>query len=239
MSRIIAIYGQDGNGKTTLSYALANQLADKTNMVLIVHTDYNKSVMSERMPELQNSISLGQLLMTEEYYNLDKSFVPYALNENVFASGIVNSENYTSYERCSLDTAKRYFEILVKIFDYIIVDTTDDLNDTLAVAGLAQAGIVIELLSANIQGVIFQNAYNLIFDKLDTKGKTIFAAAKLQPYQNMAIVENMLNVKFKIKLPYSNEVDFKNMSGSTLNGFAKKDGIAYEREIQQLQKLVG
>jgi len=72
MSRIISIYGQDGNGKTTLSYALANQLADKTNMVLIVHTDYNKSVMSERMPELQNSISLGQLLMTEEYYNLDK-----------------------------------------------------------------------------------------------------------------------------------------------------------------------
>lgn len=238
MSRIITLYGQDGGGKTTLAYSLADRLASDNNLVLIVHTDLTKPVLSERMPELQNTISLGQLLMAGDYYNLEKTFIPYSLNENVFVTGIINNENYSSYNHCSPETAKEYYETVVKIFDYIIVDTTDDVDDTLAIAGLAQSGIVVELISPNIQGIVFQKSYDQIFDNLNTKGKTIFAAAKVQPYHDTVMIEKKIGVKFEIKLPYSNEVDAKSMSGSPIKGFFKKEGLAYEKNLKQLQKLV-
>lgn len=238
MGRIVSIYGQDGVGKTTLAYGLADRLASEKNLVLIVHTDFTKPVISERIPEIQQGMSLGQLLMTEDYKNIEKTYVPYPKNDNVFLSGILNKENFTSYNRPSPEAVKKYIETVAGAFDYVLIDSTDDVNDELAIAGLSYAGIVIELLRPNIQGVIFQQAYEHFFSKLNTKGKTAYAAAKFYEYNNFNVIERLLGIHFSYKLPYSSEVDFKSMSGSVIKGCSKREGVLYETELRQLHKLV-
>lgn len=238
MGRIISVYGPDGSGKTTLSYALADRLASQKNLVLIVHTDFSKPVLTERVPQIQNCISLGQLLMTEDYVNIEKTFISYPENRNVFVSGIVGNENYASYPPFTPENAKKYIEAVAETFDYVLVDSTDSIDDTLAIAGLSMADFVIELLAPNIQGVIFQQSYDQIFSNLNAKGKTTYAAAKIHQYHNIDAIEKMIGVSFSVKLPYSSEVDLKAMSGGIVRGCSKREGVRYEQEIKQLQRLV-
>jgi MinD-like ATPase involved in chromosome partitioning or flagellar assembly len=239
MGKIISIYGQDGNGKTTLSYALANQLGDKSSLTLIIHTDFNKPVLNERMPEIQNTVSLGRILMTGDYYNIEKTFIPYLLNKNVFVAGLINNENFSSYSKYSPEAAKKYIKMVSDVFDYVVIDSTDDINDTLALHGLEASSHIIELLSPNIHGVVFEQAYNQIFEKLNTKGKTVYTASKVLDYNDPELIEERLKIRFSVKLPFSGEVDYKSMAGSLIKGCTKKEGAYYEKGVAQLKQMVG
>lgn len=238
MGRLISIYGQGGSGKTTLSYALADRLAAGKNLVLIVHTDFCRPVLSERVPQLSNALSLGHLLMTDDYVNIERTYVSYPENKNVFVSGIINNENFTSYPQVSPTAANRYFDEICEIFDYVLIDSTANVTDTLALSGLGKADVVIELLSANIQGIVFQRAYDRMLEGMHAKSKTTYAAAKLQQYHDVSLVEHEAGIRFGIRLPYSNEVDYKAMSGGVIKGCARREGIQYENEIGQLQRMV-
>ena len=240
MGKLISVYGPDGSGKTTLAYALANELASGDTQVLLVHTDFSRPVLPERIPELQDALSLGQLLLTGDRYNMEDSFVPYPKNSNVFVTGILHNENFSSYpaSACLLEAAKKYFETVSAVFDFVIVDSTDDVSDNLALAGLAQAGAVVELVPPNIQGVLFSEAYGMIFDSLHTKEKTLYTASKCRDDQNPELIEHRLGVRFSARLPYSSEVDAKAMSGGLIRGCAGKEGISYEREISRLRGMV-
>lgn len=238
MSKIITIYGPSGIGKTALAYALADRLADKNNLALIVHTDFTRPVLNERSPEHLSALSLGHILMTADFFNLSKSYVPCGYNENLLATGIINDENFASYAGFAPDYVKRYLQTVADAFDYVIVDTTDSPDDGLTLASLDQCSHVVGLLPPNIQGVLFHQAYSPILDRFHAKEKMIYAAAKVQPHNDPAAIEKRLGIRFAARLPFSAEVDIRSMSGAAVRGLRKKEGAAYERQVETLAGLV-
>lgn len=239
MPKIIAIYGQDGTGKTTLTYALADCLGQQNRLVLIVHTDFSKPVLHERMPENQDAVSLGQILLTGDYANISRSFIRFKGNKNVYVTGILNNENFLSYREPSEETAKAYYQAVSKLFDYVLVDTMDSVDDRMALCGLSEANHIVELVYPNIQGIIHQRAFEPVREDMHTGGKTIYAAAKTRPCHNVSLVEKTLGITFNIRLPFSEEVDGCNLKGEPVKGCVGKPGRNYEKELSQLQELVG
>lgn len=239
MSKLITLYGPDGAGKTTLAYALADRLADKDRMVLIVHTDYRRPVISERMPALQTAVSLGQILMTGDFTHVEKSLVSYPGNKNVFATGILNDENAQSYERCKPDTAEGYLKAVSSLTDYVLVDATDDITDTLAMTALARAGLVLEILPPDIQGALFHRAYLGLFTQLGTGARTIYVADKVQTFSNTSDAEKAAGLRFQVSLPFSDEVAMRALSAKPMNGFVRHPGRAYAAGIDQLCTQIG
>lgn len=238
MSKIITLYGPDGSGKTTLAYALADRLADKTSLALIVHTDFTRPVVNERRPEQLPVLSLGHVLMTGDFFNLSKTYVQSPINENVFSSGILNDENFTSYGDFTPQNVRQFLQSAGDTFDYVIVDATDSPDDGLALASLDQCSHAVGLLPPNIQGVIFHRAYNPILERFHANEKAIYAAAKTVHYHNLGAIEKQLRLRFAVRLPYSLEVDIRSMSGAAIRGLHKKDGVTYEHAVDVLAKMV-
>lgn len=239
MGKIITLYGPDGSGKTTLAYALAERLASPEHLVLIVHTDFSRPVLHEHIPNRQDAISLGQLLMTDNMYNFDKSVIPLPRNQNVFAAGILNSENFASYHDYSPEAAKAYLHTAGAAFDSVILNTTDDTHDGLALAGLDQCSHVLYLIPPNIQGIVFAKAYADLLTQLRAKEKSIHIAAKVRPYSNLPLVEKTLGIQFATQLPLSPEVDYLNLSAAPIRNCHKKDGIQYEQAVETIRRQIG
>lgn len=239
MSKLITLCGPDGIGKTTLAYALADRLVDQDRMALIVHTDFRRPVISERMPALQRAFSLGQILITGDFTLVEKSLVSYPVNKNVFATGILNDENVQSYERCAPDTAEGYLKAVSSLFDYILVDATDDITDTLAMTALARSGLVLEVLPPDIQGTLFHRAYLGLFTQLGTGARTIYIADKVQAFSNTPDAEKAAGIRFQVSLPYSDEVAMRTLAAKPMNGFVRRPGRAYAAGIDQLCTQIG
>lgn len=238
MGKIVTLYGPAGSGKTTLAYALADRMAGPDHLVLIVHTDFNRPVIHEHIPNRQEALSIGQLLMTNDMYNLDKAVIPMEKNQNVFVMGILNDENFSSYRDFSPEAAKAFLHAVSVAFDIVILDTTDDAHDGLALAGLDQCSHVMYLIPPTIQGVVFAKAYAGLLDTFHAKEKSIYIAAKVRPFSNPRLVEDTLGIQFSAQLPLSPEADYLNLSGAPIRHCQKKDGIRYEQAVGLIQRQI-
>lgn len=239
MGKIITLYGPDGSGKTTLAYALADRLAGPDHLVLIVHTDFTRPVLQEHSPNKQDALSLGQLLMTGDMDSLDRATVPYKENNAVFIAGIQGGETYASYPDYPPEAARAFLRAASAAFDAVILDTTDNVRDGLALAGLDQCGHVAYLIPPNIQGIIFANAYAGLLESFHAKEKSVYIAAEVRPFSNPHLVEHTLGIRYAVQLPLSPEADYLNLSGAPIRHCRKKDGIRYEQAVELIRQQIG
>jgi MinD-like ATPase involved in chromosome partitioning or flagellar assembly len=240
MGKIISICGQDGTGKTTLSYALANKLASKNTFVLIIHTDLRYSSIKEHMPlaKINNDQSIGLMLMTENYNTLDRTIIKYNKNDNMFLTGICGIDDCTSYKQFNVSATQKYITDVSKLFDYVIVDTTASTTDILAITSFVMANHIINLILPNIHGLTFEDSFNELYERLKIRGKMIYSAAKEQIYNNTALIEDHFSIKFQAHFPFSTEVDRKNLSCDLINGMSKPDGLVYMAQLNKVANLV-
>lgn len=237
MGKLIAVYGQAGAGKTTFAYSLADRLATGTALVLLVHTDFALPIVNIFAPQTSTEASLGRLLMTGDYAHIEKTYISYPKNRNLFLSGIVGNENYESYPEISPREAKKYYDTVIEMFDFVIVDCTNNLHDTLALAAIGRADKVINLLTPDAKGIVFKTSYDKLIDKI-CKGKTLYAAALAKDYSNVKQVEQLLGLNFAAKIPYSTEADFKAMCGEPVKGCSSREGAKYENAVRDICRMV-
>lgn len=156
MSKIITVLGNEG--KTLLSYYLAQRLATGKKRCVIVSTNssnpdirYVMPLIDDKNKSLGRVLSLG-IIDTQSILNNMMSFN----NENIGIISYAMNESKKNYPKIIDANLETFFSILKSVVEYIIVDTETSRNEIDEYA-LKQADVNLCVTSANIKGLAYRH----------------------------------------------------------------------------------
>lgn len=233
MSRIIAIYGINGSGKSTVASNLAYELSNNA-IVGVISTNMNyPSIQHFFGVKIPEESSLKNIcISTNKEVEIVKQFVPHPNNRNLFILSMPNNADCltladTSTNRLNDDDIVRDFWETLKVsyFDYIIVDCENDVNNLLSTYCLFYANTIINTIKPTIQDLSFVKSYKNFIEKMKNSRdivKVINVANADENYIGLARFENLANIKFDISLPYDNQVKIAENEGVSVSSIYQK-----------------
>lgn len=159
--KIIAVYGNSGSYKTTTTLSLARYISKKGSNVIIVGADTTKPLIPVAAPfETKFSGSLGKALSAVDfdrdiiYQNIYMAtdrigILSYNIRENANTYAVVSPERIDDL----------YIQLRQQADTDVIVDCTSDVSASrLTAKALITADIVIELLTCDTNGLVFDGS---------------------------------------------------------------------------------
>lgn len=244
MSKLITVFGSPGSGKTTLSMALASQLALAKENVIVVSGDRVVPHLKVLLPsaEVDKTHSMGPLLLQSQ------------VNQKAVAPKLVFHPE-SGYLACMAlapgDTPISYpplfepekvmglLDVLSGLADYVIVDgTSNPAADSITLTALEATSHIICALTPDRKGLEYlQGMLGVLRDE---KYKTDRHLRVLSPAREVDPVRETRNLVEDIRfvLPYSPEVEERMLSGRLIRGMGRRPGLVYFSRVKQILEVV-
>ena len=160
MSKVIAICGSPGSGKTTIGLKLAQNLCrHQKESVLFVSLDLVAPTLGYLLPHHKATglHSLGEVLNRTNIYREDvmKQIVTDNHLSNLGYLGFLLGENPYTYPRPTEDKIMELFHCLREIAEYVVIDCTSDNTDLLSALSQREADSVIQIISPDLKGMTY------------------------------------------------------------------------------------
>ena len=164
MGKLIAVWGSPGSGKTTFSVKLAEALYNRSrgkSAVIVVFADIVTPTIPIIFPNFRSDdvFSVGDILSKPDFFADDvvSKMVMTKDRMNLGYLGYKDNENHYSFPEYTEKKAKCFYDVLVGIADYVIVDcmSLPDYNFLTSVA-LKNADQVIRLSTPDLNCLSFQ-----------------------------------------------------------------------------------
>ena len=129
MGKMIAVWGSPGSGKTSFSIKLAEALYNRSRgkcAVIVVFTDIVTPTIPVVFPNFRSEdvYSVGSVLSKPDFFADDvvSNIVMTKDRMNLGFLGYKNGENHHSFPEYTEEKAKYFYDVLIGIADYVIVD---------------------------------------------------------------------------------------------------------------------
>ena len=129
MGKLIAVWGTPESGKSTLSMKLAEAIYSRSrgkSSVIVVFTDIVTPTLPVVFPNLRSEdiFSVGSVLSKPDFFADDvvSNIVMTKRRMNLGYMGYKDGENRHSYPEYTEMKAKHFYDVLVGIADFVIVD---------------------------------------------------------------------------------------------------------------------
>lgn len=160
MSKLIAVSGSPGSGKTTVAVKLAQELQGYSNSVVIyISFDWNTPSLSYIFPQNKSEdlFSVGKIFNMTDIYKEDvlKQTVTSKEIPNLGYLGLKCGENRYTYPFPTEDKVLALFEVLKNLADYVIVDCTCNTDDIVSEYAVKTADLIINVISPDLKGVTY------------------------------------------------------------------------------------
>lgn len=233
MSRIIAVYGANGSGKSTIASNLAYELSNDY-LVGVVSTDFNyPSIQHFFGTKIDEEKSMKNIcLSTNKDVEIIKQFTEHSNNKRLFILSVPNNSDCLTFadqdnNRLNDDDFARDFWETIKIsnFDYVIVDCCNDVNNIASSYALFYANTIVHTIKPTIQGLSFVQSYNEFIGKMQNEKeivKRINVANADENYVGLSKFESLSGVKFDISLPYEVQVRQAENEGVAISSIYQK-----------------
>lgn len=163
MSKIIAVYGRAGSGKSTVAANLSYTLASKNQVVVLVsaNRDYGgiQTFFGETIPQDQGIFAA----LADEAEQPQRMLTPCKSYDNIFLLGVPNNRNEPCMEGLYESRSRRLFQQLQVCSDYIIIDCTGDLREPMTSLGLYLADQVICMYTMSIESGLWHQSMQSFF----------------------------------------------------------------------------
>lgn len=157
MSKVIAVWGSPGSGKSTFAVKLANAVYDNyQSTVVVLFTDMTTPMLPVVFPnsKREDLFSVGAILSKTEITVDDtvKNIVCVKDKGNFGFMGYLDSENKFTYPKFDERKAKDFIAVLETLADYVIIDCVSNTDgNILSQIALAVADETIRLASPDLR----------------------------------------------------------------------------------------
>ncbi len=164
MGKLIAVWGAPGTGKTAFSIKLAETLYDASKgrcAVIVVFTDNVTPMLPVVFPNFrsEDTFSIGSVLSKPDFYADDvvSNVVMVKGRMNLGYMGYKEGENSHTYPEYTEEKAKYFYEVLLRVADYVVVDcmAMPD-NDRLTKMALQYADKVVHISAPDLKCISYE-----------------------------------------------------------------------------------
>ncbi|HEX3018015.1 MAG TPA: ParA family protein [Caproicibacter sp.] len=157
-SKVIAVWGSLGSGKTLTTVKIAKTLSEKKKNIVIVGCDVVSPVIPLLLPTESKTASIGELLALPNMTEMAvlQHCVPYSNNDYIGILGYGAGENIRTYPEYSLQRGKELIKILRHVADYMLFDCTSHItDDPLTAAALEEADITFKVVNPDLKSISY------------------------------------------------------------------------------------
>jgi MinD-like ATPase involved in chromosome partitioning or flagellar assembly len=228
MSKIIAVWGCPGSGKTTFCAKLA-MLINKVypTKVICILADPVMPALPVLFPNKKagDMRSVGAVLSWTEITQdtVLKNLVTAEQQREVGFLGYIDGENRYSYPDFSSDKPAALFDAASALADYVVVDCGAALSEPLSFAALSKADKIFRLHKPDLKAISFYSSHSPLYS--DTK----FRPDEHIPVLNVPEQEAYITLEdaarqfgCAVTIPYAREVKRQSMDGQIMNGVSNK-----------------
>lgn len=236
---LIAIWGRDGIGKSTLADTIGGLFA-KQSIAAVIDTDLTQPTLPMRLSGMKPEMdaSLGKAISGIGISDAAKYLHQHPKQKQLFYAGLTDNDEYLSYE-IGLEAdnkAQDFIELCADMTDNIILDLSGQRTDPFVPGALINADKVLILFTPDVQGICWYNAIKPLFKSMNTKGHIIPVAAMAGRYYDLSVIEKAADIRFAAALPFVK--DFRqNASESPLNG-STLSALQYVRRVKKILTLL-
>ena len=238
---IVAIWGENGVGKTTFSAALTYVLSRTHNGILLVSPDEFNPAFASLIPNYKGAPlqSFGRIA-DNQYFSADflkTMYTPMPGNEAVGLMGYCVNDNVEKYNSIEENMAIRFFEFVKTFAEITIVDCSNPYNSDISSVALLQADIVLTLISPDQKGIGFYRASKTRISQCnDGMRRHLLMASPLINPSLVEIASNVIGKPFFDSLPYCEEVYEKLISGNLLSKYKRGYNIPVNRVAEIIKE---
>lgn len=237
-SKVIAVMGSQGSGKTTAALKLALALSVEKKNVIVVFCDPFTPVIPAVLPaHVPHDTSLGSLLTAPALTQTTilKACVPTEKSDYISLLGYCAGESLMHYPQITREKAVEFFVLLRYLADYIIVDCTSTFEaDPASIVAIELADRVLKLGTANLKGVSYYLTHNpMLSDSRFRKDTHSTVIGNLKTGQDWeAAAQQLGGVDFV--LPYALELEQQFDELALLVPLTQPESIGYSAVINRI-----
>ena len=232
---VIAVWGRDGIGKSTLCDTLGRMFAKK-GVTVIIDTDLTQPTLPMRLngvkvdadASLGKAIGIGAMDAAPYLHQHPKI-------KTLFYAGLSDHDEYLSYELGleSDNAAQDFVELCEELADTVILDLSGQRSDPFLPGALIHADKIITLFMPDVQGICWLNSIKPLIGTMNAQERILPVAVKTYKQHNLSVVEKATDTKLVVAMPYVRELQ----QGGISDG-ASRSSIRYHREAKKLQTLL-
>jgi len=232
---VIAVWGRDGIGKSSLCNVLGKQFA-QMGVTVIIDTDLTQPTLPVRLngvkfgadASLGKAIGIGAMDAAPYLHQHTK-------RKTLFYAGLSDHDEYLSYELgLEADNAAQDFvELCEELADAVILDLSGQRNDPFLPGALIHSDKVIILFTPDVQGICWFNSVKGLISTMNAQERILPVTVIMDKHHDLSAVEKAIDMKLTAALPYVHEFRQDGISDGTT-----RTAIRYHREVNKLQALL-
>lgn len=237
-SKVLAIMGSGGAGKTTTGIKLAVELSRKKRNVIIVFCDPFTPVLPFVLPAgTVYDTSLGELLtspsLTQE--SILTACIPVESSEYISVLGYKSRESLMTYPKITREKTVDFFVMLRHLADFVIIDSAGVFEaDVTSIVAIEMADRVLRLGTANLNSISYYQTHEpMLADnrfKSDTHLKALSNVRSGQEWE--AVSQQYRGVQYV--LPHNAELERQYDEVTLFETLNKKESQPYTTEIKRM-----
>lgn len=237
---MIAVWGRDGTGKSTLCDALGLLLSGK-RVTAVMDTDLTQPALPLRIngKKLDGDASLGKAISGTGTGDTARYLHRHPRRKGLFYAGLTDKDDYMTFEIGleAKDAAQDFIGQCAALADTVILDLSGQRADPFLPYALTRADKVIVLIAPDTQGTCWFTAVKPLLEAMNAQGRVLPVAAQVDRHAVDA-VEKALDLRFVAVLPYVRELrQARDTGASPLDG-ATRAAARYAKQVRTLCGLL-
>lgn len=208
LNNVIAVIGENGCGKTTISLELAKKLESHGKSVIIINLDVSTPLISYVNKDYEKyTISLGDLLTKEQNpKRIDLETALYSFSDNIGILSFIYGDYYNKYSKYDKERILEIYELAKNIADYLIIDLQSNVKFITTHLALDYAKKILMVATPTRKSLSYYDTLKRTIGTLIFEDKKYLIINKVSNYSYPEQVATNLLFDDYIVLPYIEDI---------------------------------